>query len=260
MAVTPVSLGPSLRAWAQAGVTHILCDGLASDAERASMSRQGVMHTSPASPHSREQEKKTDAGQARDRNGARSQSLDKPGVVSEKTSAPAFSPCTSVPDDRATWPEPWRGLIAKASPAPILWTYFELGTDLAGIERSADRSAFFRNLLSELRLPRGSSAFWPCAMPEEEAGAGRVQLAGNPPLFAAGVAHLSPRAVVVFGERALAAIGLTGQAKYFRQIMVDGKLLLLLPEIEELLLNAGQRASSVSLLRAVFGSLALIQS
>jgi hypothetical protein len=113
-----------------------------------------------------------------------------------------------------------------------------------------------KSLIAELRLPRGSSVFWPCALPgvpAEDTDALRADAA----LFAAGVARLSPRVLVVFGETALADMGLAGALGYFRQTMIEGKILVFLPDIDDLLQGAAQRSSAISLLRALFGSLSL---
>ncbi|MDL2210439.1 hypothetical protein LJC26_06520 [Desulfovibrio sp. OttesenSCG-928-O18] len=147
-------------------------------------------------------------------------------------------------------------MFVKLTAAPILWTYHELGADLSGVGRSPERSTFFRELIGELRLPKGSSVFWPCAMPVSGAD-GEASLCPDPVVFSVGLARLSPQLVVVLGERAMADMGLAGRCGYFRQVMVEGKLLVLLPEIEELLRGAVQRSSAVSLLRAVISSVNL---
>jgi len=143
-------------------------------------------------------------------------------------------------------------MFGKVTAAPILWTYHDLGADLSGVGRSPERSAFFRELIGELRLPKGSSVFWPCAAPVGESAP-----QADPVAFSAGLARLFPQLVVVFGERAMADMGLAGQCGYFHQIMVEGKLLVLLPEIEEMLRGDAQRSSAVSLLRAVISSVNL---
>lgn len=178
-------------------------------------------------------------------------------VPSSREDALAFAAGEGVPADPAAWPRAWGERVTKSSPAPVLWTYHELGADLAGIGKCPARSAFFREIIGELRLPRGTSVFWPCAMPESEMAhaAGDAPEEGpllpNPALFAAGVARLRPQVLVVFGERAMADMGFERRFEYFHQYMVGGKLLVLLPDIEALLHGKAQRASAVSLLRAV---------
>lgn len=90
-------------------------------------------------------------------------------------------------------------------------------------------------------------------MPVADAS-GEVRLRADAALFAAGVSRLMPRIVIVFGENALEDIGLGGRIQPLRQAMVEGKQLLCLPDIDALLRNQGQRASSVPLLRAVLAS------
>jgi len=165
----------------------------------------------------------------------------------------AFASRSGVPVNPGEWPEPWSGWFAKTAPAPVLWTYHELGADLTGIGRSPERSQFFKNLIGELRLPKGSSVFWPGAMPVVEVS-GEAVLRADAALFAAGVSRLMPQIVIVFGENTLEDIGLAGKIQPLRQAMVEGKLLLCLPDIDSLLQSQGQRASSVPLLRAVLAS------
>ncbi|SBW04723.1 conserved hypothetical protein [uncultured delta proteobacterium] len=279
MAVTPVSLGPSLRAWSLAGVTHILCDG---PVDPVYLGGEGAApaRTAPRPPFQRPgQPSGAVPGQAPDAAragqgmppaapakdisgeaspGVKSTAGERPSAGPEAARAPrvpagtalAFAPATGAPDDPAAWPDPWKGWFARITPAPVLWTYHELGADLTGIGRSAERSAFFKNLIGELGLPKGSSVFWPSAMPVAEGGEDAA-LQPHPAVFSAGLARLRPQVVIVFGEAAMADMGLAGRIRPFRQEMVEGKLLLCLPEIGALLQNQGQRASSVSLLRAV---------
>lgn len=290
MAVTPVSLGPSLRAWSLAGVTHILCDGPVDPVylggESAAPAR--AMPRPPAQPPAQPMGQpvaqsgrpsaqvpghapaNARAGQGTPPApsakplpgaalpGAKTAHGERPSAGSEAVrtqqtpagTALAFAPATGAFADPAAWPEPWKNWFARIAPAPVLWTYHELGADLTGIGRSAERSAFFKNLIGELGLPKGSSVFWPSAMPVAE-GAEEAALRPHPAVFSAGLAALSPQVVIVFGEAALEDMGLAGRIRPFRQEMVEGKLLLCLPEIGALLQNQGQRASSVSLLRAV---------
>ncbi|MCC8194951.1 MAG: hypothetical protein LIP28_09935 [Deltaproteobacteria bacterium] len=166
-----------------------------------------------------------------------------------------FARAEGAPPEPADWPSPWADWFARISPAPVLWSYHELGADLLGPVRSSDRSDFFKKLIGELQLPKGSSVFWPSAMPLAAKDGG--ELAADAVIFSAGIRRLKPQVVVVFGERALEDIGLSGSIRPFRQELIEGKLVLGLPEIAALLRNSGQRASAVSLLRAVLSSVRL---
>ncbi len=251
-----------MRAWAQAGLTHLLCDGPVDPANEPTgvpaneaaaavpLPKAGVPPTvagnparvqgvaAPAAP----------AGGPRGAVAATAVAANPEGALDEPRPREV-----APPPDPVAWPETWRAWYEKISPAPVLWTYHELGADVTGIGRSTARSAFFKQLLTDLRLPKGSSVFWPCAMPS---GADGSPLADSP-VFASGVQCLSPQMIVVLGETALEDIGLAGRLKPFRQDMVDGKLVLLVPEIETLLHDRKQRASAESLLRAVLASIIL---
>lgn len=254
LAVAPVSLSPSLRAWAQAGVTHVLFDAPVSLAAVSAAAAANVRREPPAVP-ARASAAPTAVSPAPSvvKPAAPAGAAEKPAIAAPPP-ALAFAPRDTVPADSSLWPEPWSGWAAKIAPAPVLWTYHELGADLTGIGRSAERSAFFRDIIGELRLPKGSSVFWPCAMPVEDSSQ-NIVLQKNSPIFSCGVTYLSPQILVVFGERALDDMDLSGACAVFRQVMVEGKLLVLLPEIGDLLGGSAQRSSVVSLLRAVFASL-----
>lgn len=278
MAVTSVSLGPALQAWALAGVTHILCDEAVgsvfpgegafgqSDIESRLSTREPLP---PRLPPHQDGQVRGEAARIAERfappAAAAPRAAGAPGGedVSRGTAQPAgegrpllFAPRDGVAADPATWPEPWAGWFAKIVPAPVLWTYHELGADLTGIGRSPERSHFFKQLIGELRLPKGSSVFWPCAMPAMDETE-ELSLRSDAAIFSSGLARLMPHVVVVFGKTALADIGLAGKIQPLRQAMVEGKLVVCFPEINVLLHDQGQRSAAVSLIRAVLGSVSL---
>lgn len=252
MAVTSVGLGPSFLAWSQVGLTHLLLDvpvdslssgffqgqaqAVANTEQNAAVSGKPAVLSdqspTPSDPLSGQSEPQPDSS------------------ASIMASAPSFCTVSDAMKNSALWPEPWAGWFQKVTPAPILWTYHELGADLTGAGRSPERSAFFRDVIGELRLPKGSSVFWPSAMPLPYGN----DLQANPEVFAAGLSFLSPQIVAVFGQTAMDDIGLNACGNYFSQCMVEGKLVVVLPEIHDLLLGVAQRNSTVSLLRAVFMS------
>lgn len=248
MALTPVTLAPSLRAWASAGITHILFDApvhvpatlsLCQNSAPTEGNKPSVQRFAPDAP-------KTTPTQ-RDAAPADSNVRSSPPVY-------AFAPRDGVARDPADWPQPWADWFGKISSAPILWTYHELGADLTGIGRSSERSSFFRGIITELRLAKGSSVFWPCAMPDARSPQSSEPLA-DPAIFSAGLARLSPQLIVVFGKKALEDLGLPFEGTYFRQVIVEGRLLLVLPEIGDLIEGVAQRSSALSLLRAVVASI-----
>jgi hypothetical protein len=89
---------------------------------------------------------------------------------------------------------------AAALPAAV-WTYAELGADLRG-QADAGRRKALQTLIADLRLPRGSHAFWPYSLPPDNAP--------EPELFLAGLRRFRPGIVLLAGARAaadLAGIG-----------------------------------------------------
>lgn len=253
MAVAHVTLSPYLQAWAFAGVSHILFEQpvqisavLPAQAPMAAPPARG-----PVLSAAKAQSAPVEAAPARP---AIPQREAQPGVPAAAPLTKSFASRQGVPADPAAWPAPWNQLRGKAAAGPIVWTYHELGADMTGTGHSAERSAFFRQIIADLQLRKGSSSFWPCAIPHATAD-GSVSFVANPAYFAAGIDFLMPQLVVIFGKQALADIGLDDGSPYFSHLMVEGKLVVVLPEVGDLLQGTAQRASCASLLRAVVNTL-----
>lgn len=180
------------------------------------------------------------------------------------------------------WPPLWRKVFLKGAPqpAPVVWTYPELGLDLLS-QGNPVRSRFFRGLIQELALPKGGNAFWPCALPEEtsaqnpaqnqvgaippsaasESGAATpnsapesAKLAYNPAIFMSGLAYIRPKIILIFGRDCLATIfaGTNPDLKNindFQQAIVFGAKILLLPPITELQDNPDKAAGATPFIR-----------
>ena len=248
MAVAHVTLSPYLQAWSAAGVSHVLFEqpvqiAAVLAAQKSMPTMDGGAATVPAAavrqvPHTGLQTL------------ARVSKMQPTADVVGRT----FASREGLSEQAAVWTPAWSLFREKAIQAPIVWTYHELGADLSGTGRSTERSAFFRQIIAELQLRKGSSSFWPCALPFVGAD-GVISFEASPAYFAAGIDLLAPRLVVVFGRRALSDIGLDDGIPYFTHILVEGKLIVFLPEVSDLLQGVAQRASSVSLLRAVVATL-----
>lgn len=100
------------------------------------------------------------------------------------------------------WPESWKRLLEKTARTPLLlWSYPELRDDLSG-RGSHERGNALRRLFADLRLPRGSHAFWPLAPlygPEETAEQPGMICDGR--FFHSGVRVLRPRTVLLLCEQ-----------------------------------------------------------
>jgi hypothetical protein len=96
-----------------------------------------------------------------------------------------------------TLEEPWVGFLRLAPSSPkLVWTYLELGQDLAG-RADQRRSECWRKLIARLGWPRGTVAFWPYALYRE--GTHRP----DRDAFLAGLKRLDPSGLVVFGAKPL---------------------------------------------------------
>lgn len=159
-----------------------------------------------------------------------------PPAQSQSLARPAAS---AAPEPSlADWPRPWRDLMGRSKPAPLAWTYPELGADLL-LSGNKQRSAALREMISRLRLPRGSSVFWPPQLPEELRAA-QVDQAGqagaNIDYFRAGLNLLEVRCLIAFGPKALRGTSYEAlPLKPFSEQLCDGRIVFSLPDFASLL-------------------------
>ena len=142
--------------------------------------------------------------------------------------------------------------LANLVPAPVLWTYAHLGADLTG-QGSPERSAFLRSVIQNLRLPKGTSVFWPYAFPENTEGAGTPEQGYA--AFRQGVVKISPKMLIFIGKEALAPT--EGQIDLhlpFTQKLYQGRLYLLLPDFAALLETPSLFEQTNSFLRAMLSA------
>lgn len=181
-------------------------------------------------------------------------SMQRSAVSPREASSPAFStphapgdaspstpgPASALPAP-AAWPPAWRELFSALRPAPVLWSYAELGLDLSG-QGSTERSATLKQIIGTLQLPRGTSVFWPQYLPGEsgEQCSGAVCSTVSPlAYFASGLELLSPKTVILLGcSEALAEeFGFANAAPYSQRI-VRGRLYIHLPDMAQLTVDA----------------------
>ncbi len=158
-----------------------------------------------------------------------------PSAAAAKKPLPALTPARQA-------------LVDRTSPAPVLWTYPELGVDLGG-KGDPERSTRLRGLIGALRLPKGTSCFWPLQLPEE-----RPEDA--PGQFLAGLGRLRPRAVILLGGESVPMCGApVALTTPFTQVIHAGRLFLLLPGMAQLVAEPGLCAPCVEFLAAQFSGL-----
>ena len=149
------------------------------------------------------------------------------------------------------WPGPWQRILEKVKPAPIAWSYAELGKDLL-LASNPERSAALREIIAHLRLPKGSSTFWPACLPEGVAAETALKSAPQD-FFRAGLDLLEVRFLVVFGPGALRG-SVYGRLRLtpFSEQVSEGRLVLALPEFASLLAERSRLNKVISFLDSVF--------
>jgi hypothetical protein len=171
-------------------------------------------------------------------------------------------------------PEPWKRVLRKVGPAPIAWVYPELGQDLL-LQADAGRGQALRGIIAGLQLKKGSSTFWPAALPASLSAPGdspeknhddRVCNANNTganspasscpssrDLFRFGLEHLGVKFLVVLGPQALEGTDYAHLLlRPFSEQIADGRLILALPGFAEILSGQAKLESITLFLRAVF--------
>ena len=233
MALNAVTLAEKLRPWRIAGITHLLplapdeCDGESCLDTGADNTPQGA-HTPPLPEHA------PPAEAPAARTPQHTPSPQEQAVHAPSSPQPPVAPQAPPPAGQTlpveAWPKPWRDALAKASPAPLLWTYSDLAVDLAGKGDKA-RSGFLRSVIGTLSLPKGSSVFWPPAVLDSSGAP-----VADPALFLAGVHLLAPKVIILLGASALASTALPVPLTMpYTQLIFQGRLCILLPEFDVLL-------------------------
>lgn len=179
------------------------------------------------------------AGQARELpQPAASAFVNEPGLAGHGTVQPGGEAASFRMHALESWPHVWQRQFAKAPPRPVVvWTYPTLGHDLL-CTPDARRRERLRELLTPLNLPRGSSAFLPCLLPDipenhptPDDTLLSVPFNPAPEIFWSAMRMLSPKVLILFGMSALEAV-LPGQAmRFYQQSQHYGVHSTLLPDI-----------------------------
>jgi len=148
-------------------------------------------------------------------------------------------------------PALWRQILNRLKPAPLVWSYAELGQDL--LEKGDPlRSQLLKQLLGGLDLPRGSSAFLPLNLPgispEEQ----------EREIFARILHFLNGRMLILLGQKALdlSPYAASRLQPYQAQI-IDGRLLILLPDMRALQEDPARITAATAYLRSSLAKIKL---
>ncbi|MFV0423028.1 hypothetical protein [Oleidesulfovibrio sp.] len=172
-----------------------------------------------------------------------------PDACTMREDKPEPPQASTLPPEQ--WPATWQAAWAKIpGPAPVVWTYWSLGDDLCG-NANAERGALLRRIIGSLQLPRGTSAFWPVAMPPQNAQTDTDEsgLVADPALFLAGIERIKPRRVFAFGSRALRSFAPHCGLRPYQFVHFNGFRLYAMPDIDYLLESPGPVDAVISCLR-----------
>lgn len=177
------------------------------------------------------------------------------GAISPKPGSAAMRSFTTdvEPLDAAKLPPAWQALMSRLKPAPVIWTYAELGQDLL-VQGDPKRSAALKRMIGGLRLPAGSSSFLPVQAPDLS----EEQRAMEPRIFQQMLHKLQGKVLVVLGSDALehSAFGGLGLA-CFQERVFDGRLVLCLPALSELQGDSAKMDATVVYLRTALSKINL---
>jgi hypothetical protein len=155
--------------------------------------------------------------------------------------------------ESAQLPAAWRKILSKVRPAPIAWTYPELGHDLL-LSGNAARSRALKELIQALNLAKGSSTFWPASLPDVPEGRKSDQPV-SADIFRSGLDYLGVKYLIVFGEETLRGTSYEKLTlKPFAEQILNGRLLLPLPPFELLLKDNSWMEMVTRFLRSVLST------
>jgi hypothetical protein len=170
--------------------------------------------------HAREDEKAVKTAKPPTRAGTSLKTIEQqPAKPSRLGAADTKTEQRAAPADDSAWPTPWDVYRTRLSiPSKSVWTYWDLGYDMAGMVDES-RKALFSKILAKLgQLPawsRGCATFWPVA----GLAAGEV-LIPDIEMFWKGVELSRARRLFVFGRRAHDAL-FPGSEFTFRVTVVN---------------------------------------
>lgn len=156
------------------------------------------------------------------------------------------------PLPREDWPKAFQDYFQKISPSPVLWCYEALGDDLLGTP-DQERSQCLKQLIGELRFPKGTSVFWPPALPDV------ADVAQSQGVLLHVFQELFPKLVICLGTGPVLSFLSDGAAPLpFTQRLVKGHMVVFLPDFSELFQNPSLFNQAVLYLRAIVSQLFIV--
>ena len=241
MAVNPVNLCADLQAWHSAGLSFLYFPEL-----DARMLLNAPKKSRPAPARARPPAPVNVPASA-------------PAQVSETTSQKTAMNIAEAggsigPDTKL--PAHWSAVLDRVNPAPIVWTYLELGQDLF-VQGDPGRSRALKELIGGLGLKGGTSAFLPVLLPASPPEAAKD--GSEAWCFGAVLSRLNGRILVSFGSEALALTPYAAlRLEPFHEKIVQGRIVLCLPSFAEILAAPARFEATKVFLRSAFAKINIL--
>lgn len=240
MAVSPINLCADLQAWHSAGLSFLYFPGVEARA----------LLNAPKAPRPLAPAKAQDVVRSND--SVKNISPESQGVSQSISSAVNVANNANFPNPNSKLPAHWEAVLAKVKPAPVVWTYKELGEDLF-VKGNPERSQALKELIGGLGLKGGTSTFLPVEFPGSKADGTEAWC------FGALLERLNGRILVSFGPEALAlspyaSLGLAP----FHEKIVQGRMVLCLPSFSDILSRRERFDSTKVFLRSAFSKINIL--
>lgn len=247
MALLPLNLCQDLQPWHDAGVYYLLF---------ADIENTAALLGAPA-PTAKSTPRPVKPGSPDTGFGTRGPTVETvQRVMPNEGAAPVVSPPPVMPElaDESLLPAPWQALLHKVQPAPVGWSYLELGEDLL-LQGDKQRSATLKKLIGGLQLGAGTNTFLPTVLPglsAEEAARGQAA-------FGFSLKKLGCKILIFLGKNSFAQSPYAHlNLSFFQEQVADGKLILCLPDIKTLGEDAAKLDATIIYLRSALAKIKII--
>lgn len=251
MALLPLNLCQDLQPWHNAGVSYLFFPDV--DNVQALLNIPASRIAGP--PVKTRSDTDTAAGASASKT-APASSVKQPEATSahivDDVAAKRSEP--PVITDFSRLPKPWQTLLEKVQPAPVAWSYLELGEDLL-VKGDKQRSSILKQLIGGLRLGAGTNTFLPVTLPGLSAQESSLEGAA----FNFALSNLKSKILIFLGKDALAKSPYAYLSlSFFQEKVADGRLVLCLPDLMTLSADSAKLDATIIYLRSALVKIKLL--